>query len=226
MSHSSATAPLKALSLLATSGVAANAVLVLVRPLLGGPARTFDQSLTVAAAWLLLAGAGWAVLICAAAVLETLTAGRLQATTWICPTPVRRALLAGLGAALVTSTAGPGWAQVAPEGSTVRARNHAEATIGKQTSGPRIARSLPVPSRPTDRAGPRTVDVRAGDTLWGLVARRLPRPTSPGEIAHLVDLTHRRNHEVIGTDPDLIRPGQRLLLPPVPASHRHREEKS
>jgi nucleoid-associated protein YgaU len=45
-------------------------------------------------------------------------------------------------------------------------------------------------------------------------------------VTALVDHWHRTyaaNRQVVGTDPDLIHPGQRLVLPPT---DQHREENS
>lgn len=225
MQMASAAATPRILVLLAASLAASGALATALRPLLLVPAVGFDQLLTAGAAWLLLACAAWAVLICLATVVETLTAGRLRATAWVCPAPARRAVLTALGVVLASGSASPGWAERAPADLPVRAAGDA---------GP-----LPVPDRQagaTRRAG---VDVRPGDTLWGLAEQRLAPSASSGEIARLVERTHRLNREVVGPDPDLIRPGQRLLLPQLlsglaprlpprprfPAPHRHLEEK-
>lgn len=76
---------------------------------------------------------------------------------------------------------------------------------------------------PADRADPGEggaaprdpVLVAAGDTLWDLAAHRLP----PGSPTAAIDRSWRAwyaaNRRVVGPDPDLIRPGQRLLPPRV-----------
>lgn len=65
-------------------------------------------------------------------------------------------------------------------------------------------------------SGPTEVRVRPGDTLWDLAAALLP----PGAGDAAVDAAWRRlyhaNRGVVGDDPDLIRPGQRLALPAEP----------
>jgi nucleoid-associated protein YgaU len=56
------------------------------------------------------------------------------------------------------------------------------------------------------------VTVRRGDCLWDIAARRLAHPTS----AHVAAAWPRWwlvNRVVIGADPDLVRPGQRLRPP-------------
>lgn len=157
--------------------------------------QAYADLLAALAAWLLVGCAGWWLLICAAATLETISSGRVRATSWVgCPSSVRRLLLASVGVALVS--AGP---------------THADAT-----------QTLPVPARPlgatTDRQA--ALVVRPGDTLWRLASDRL-RPQAPaGEVAALVERLHHRNRQRIGPDPDLIQPGQRLIVPPVPLGLR------
>ena len=58
-----------------------------------------------------------------------------------------------------------------------------------------------------------TVVVRRGDTLWAIARARLGSRADVASTAHEVDRWHARNREVIGGDPDLIHPGQRLVPP-------------
>jgi hypothetical protein len=160
----------------------------------------YDALLLALAAWVLLGCAAWAVLIGIAAVVETTSAGRLPATAWVgCPRSLRRLLLAGLGVALVG--AGP-------------LQPSATASAGEP---------LPVPARPVgtvqaaNGADPLPgVLVRPGDSLWRIAERRLHSSASADEVVTLVHRLHQRNRGVIGPDPDLIRPGQRLAVPPRP----------
>ncbi len=56
--------------------------------------------------------------------------------------------------------------------------------------------------------------VRPGDTLWSIAHARLGRAASPAAVAALVDAIWRANSAAIGTgDPDLVRPGMRLVIP-------------
>lgn len=71
--------------------------------------------------------------------------------------------------------------------------------------GVRTPRSLP--------AG--EVTVRTGDTLWAIAARHLPPDASVVRIAEEWPRWYRANAEVIGADPDLIRPGERLRPAPI-----------
>lgn len=57
------------------------------------------------------------------------------------------------------------------------------------------------------------VVVRGGDTLWDIAARHLGPDASAADIAHEWPRWHAANRAVIGDDPDLLRPGERLLPP-------------
>jgi hypothetical protein len=171
---------------------------------------TFDLALGALASWLLLLCAAWAALLGLAALVEACTSGRVGALAWVgCPGPLRRALLAGLGVALAT-------------GSTPV---HADDAA---------SRGLPLPARPVGvhpdpqsrAAGPHIlVTVSPGDSLWGIASARLGPAASPGAVAGLVRRLHDRNRRTIGPDADLVHPGQRLVLPPLPRSqHGHHLE--
>ena len=58
-----------------------------------------------------------------------------------------------------------------------------------------------------------SVVVRSGDTLWAIARDRLGHDSDVATTAHAVDRWHDTNREVIGSDPDLIHPGQRLSPP-------------
>ena len=159
----------------------------------------FDALLVTVAEWLLLGCAVWAALVGLAVLVEAASHGRMRATTWVgCPRGVRRLLLGGLGVVLAASPA----PVLAAEGSPGR-------------PGSPAGRGLPVPARTTNRDDlpARRIEVRAGDCLWNLARSHLPSGASPARVASLADATYRRNRGVIGDDPDLVRPGQRLALP-------------
>jgi nucleoid-associated protein YgaU len=68
----------------------------------------------------------------------------------------------------------------------------------------------------TPRTGHAVVEdvvVRRGDTLWDIAARHLGPDASPAEVAAEWPRWHAANSAVIGPDPDLLLPGQRLLPP-------------
>lgn len=155
----------------------------------------FADLLERAATWVLLATLVWALLLVAAATVERVSHRRLPALEWVrCP-PVLRPLL--LGAA--------GLAVSLPGGAA-----HA-------------ADPLPVPTRPAGTSAPApeaapaprpaAVVVARGDSLWSLAHHRLGPGAEDARVALLVDRTHRLNRAVVGPDPDLIHPGQRLRFP-------------
>lgn len=159
----------------------------------------FSELITVPAHWLLVACAAWGALLCAAALVEVATSGRLRATSWVgCPPVLRRVLLAGLGAMLAVAP-GPATAFASP----------------REPSTP--ASTLPPPARTLGPTPPSTdrLRVRPGDTLWHLAVVRLSRGASAAEVCQAVERLHRRNSEVIGPDPDLLLPGQLLVVPPL-----------
>ncbi|WP_139017719.1 LysM peptidoglycan-binding domain-containing protein [Brachybacterium squillarum] len=82
----------------------------------------------------------------------------------------------------------------------------------------------PAPEEDTDTAvpgpedppaePPGTVVVDEGDTLWSLADELLgDGPESDAEIAAAWPVLYQHNHEVIGDDPDRLRPGQVLQVP-------------
>jgi resuscitation-promoting factor RpfA len=58
------------------------------------------------------------------------------------------------------------------------------------------------------------VTVQAGDSLWSLAAARLGPAATAGQIAAAWPGWYAANRHVIGDDPSLIFPGQRLRPPP------------
>ena len=176
----------------------------------------FGDLLVTGSTWTLALGGVWAALICAAAVVEVLSDGRLALTSRLgCPASARRALLAGLGVVLASGgavAAGPVSAAPAPWDSSRSGQRHeqGDGLADGQVSG------LPVPVRPLGSAGPvprQRVEVRPGDCLWRLTQEHAPTRASSQDVARLVARTYRANRRVIGPDPDLIQPGQRLRLP-------------
>ncbi|WP_141817906.1 LysM peptidoglycan-binding domain-containing protein [Ornithinimicrobium humiphilum] len=64
----------------------------------------------------------------------------------------------------------------------------------------------------------RTVVVRRGDSLWAIAARALGTDATDADVAAEWPRWWEANREVIGEDPDLIHPGQRLVAPPARGS--------
>ncbi len=160
------------------------------------------------------------------------------------PAGLRRALLALCGAALTSGLAAPALAgatavtdpetqpgplaglrlpervsvtQAVPFGATSRpdagragAVQPVAARPGRRTVQP-VAKAPDVtpPSRETN------VVVSPGDTLWGLAAQQLGPHSSIEETAAAWPAIYSLNRDLIGPDPDVLEPGQRLVLPPV-----------
>lgn len=61
-----------------------------------------------------------------------------------------------------------------------------------------------------------TVQVRPGDSLWSISQERLGPNAREGRIAQEAARIYALNRGRIGGDPNLIFPGQRLLVPPAP----------
>lgn len=77
---------------------------------------------------------------------------------------------------------------------------------------------LRLPDRPTvvSTARPVTehvVVVRPGDSLWAIARAHLGSHADVAGTARACDRWYQANRDVIGDDPDLIKPGQRLAAP-------------
>ncbi|MEV0289824.1 MULTISPECIES: LysM peptidoglycan-binding domain-containing protein [unclassified Kribbella] len=134
-----------------------------------------------------------------------------------------------------------------------RSQAGAPADSQPQTGGPAEARGrrgvagdgrvrVGVPDRPTAGAAVRYTDVRSGqpvrvprrvvvkpgDTLWSIAATELGPQATPQDIASRWPAWYAANRQLIGPDPDLIRPGQVLRIPPpatgnpVPPTHQEK----
>jgi nucleoid-associated protein YgaU len=161
----------------------------------------FDTLLTRGALVALALAAGWAVVMVVAVALEARTAGRVQiAERAGCPAVVRLWLL-GVFVALFATAAPAG----ADERGTAPADTATATTLDPALDG------LPLPDRVAG-APTRTVVVQPGDSLWRIARALLPDHASDRVIAALVDDLHAANRRTIGPDPDLLQPGQRLLV--------------
>jgi hypothetical protein len=94
-----------------------------------------------------------------------------------------------------------GWV---PEPPTVRAQP--DVRVLSPTPRP-VLRNRP-PHEP-----PGEVVVHRGDTLWSVAARHLGPGATDAEVARAWPAWFEANRAVIGDDPDLLRPGQRLRPP-------------
>ena len=164
------------------------------------------------AAWLFL---GWlacgTALVAAGALPGTLgrVAGRVSAR--VVPGAMRRLLSAALGVSL--AAAGTGGvatpAHALPAHPTASPQAAPTATTPPSSAG--LSPDLDWPLAVA--AGPRVVTVRSGDSLWAIAAADLPPHAGPPAISAAWPRWWSANRDVIGPDPDLLHPGQRLTAP-------------
>lgn len=95
----------------------------------------------------------------------------------------------------------PGWTPTVTRAEPVRA---APGEVGLVSTA-----AGALPSAGDEEA----VVVRRGDTLWGIAARHLGPHATDQDVAEAWPRWHAANRDVIGADPDLIRPGQLLVRP-------------
>ena len=166
--------------------------------------QPLDVALTEIAALALLGCAVWMWAATTAVVVEVL---RRRVATSPCqhvvPAGVRRVVLAACGVALAGGLAQPSYAG-GPQAHHPHVHHRPSALSG-----------LPLPDRAVvaPPAARRTVRVRPGDTLWSLAARDLPPGSPDALVAARWHAIYAANRALIGPDPDVITPGQRLRLP-------------
>ncbi len=170
---------------------------------------TFDAALVRLCAGLAVVVAGWMWLATVVTVICALR-GRGRYAVGV-PAPLRRAVLAACGVALT------GGLVVGPAHATP-GRPHED-----RVADPVVLAGLPLPDRatapspaqpPAPSPARTTVVVAPGDSLWAIAARSLGPDASAAEIDERWRRLHELNRAVIGPDPDLIRPAQRLEVLP------------
>ncbi len=130
----------------------------------------------------------------------------------------RRAVLVGCGVALASPAVAPA---LAASGSTDPRPGPAE-----DDAVTRLIAGLPLPDRTPGQllhraagAAPehreRVVTVRPGDSLWSIARRDVGAGATEAAVAERWPVLWARNAGVIGPDPDLLQPGQRIVLPPL-----------
>ncbi|GAA2146059.1 LysM peptidoglycan-binding domain-containing protein [Nocardioides koreensis] len=195
-----ATAVLGALACLLLPDVVAAHHAVTGRGVTGQP---FERLLEWSCAGVAAVGASWLWIL---TTLVTVEAARGEGRRPVrgVPAPLRRLVLAACGVALTGGLAAPALATPgemhqdhagAVSVSPVQGLPLPDRATGAVPGGGRMSRPGPAPSTPL-------MVVRVGDTLWDLAGE------SPAW--HRI---YELNRDVIGPDPDLIRPGQRLRLP-------------
>ncbi|HEX4698601.1 MAG TPA: hypothetical protein VH857_04465 [Actinomycetes bacterium] len=185
------------------------------------------------AAWALLTWlATWTAVVLVAVALGGVGSGVHRNAVARAPGAARRLAAVLLGASLTSTTLAtiPARAVDRPPVTVIRAG----PTIGAlplpdrpaspggwtpdRPAAPRHSKpSAPVhlvssPSR-ARQTGIGAVVVRRGDSLWDLAARHLGPDASAADIAAEWPRWYAANRQVIGQDPDLLRPGERLVPP-------------
>jgi hypothetical protein len=198
----------------------------------GDPEQALVTTLGLAA-WLVLA---WLALG-ALAVAGGRSAGTFGAfsrrlSTVLLPRLLRDGLSVALGLSVVVGSAGSAAAApVARPALALTATTATEATAvpsldrlppGSLTLAPLTAvpppvlapAATPAPRPSAGNEAPTEVVVHRGDCLWSVVARHLGATATDEQIARAWPDWYAANRGVIGSDPGLLLPGQRLLAPP------------
>lgn len=132
------------------------------------------------------------------------------------PVAVRRVVLVACGVALVGGLGAPAHA----DDSGTRSPLQGLPLPDRATTTTHVSQVFARAAAHRDRAATRwqrqraVVVVEPGDTLWAIARADLPAHAGDAAVARRVREVHQANHSVIGTDPDLIRPDQRLRMPP------------
>jgi len=215
------------------SGTSTVVGLVLVLRPEPGPARDvrepfdtlpLDQALADLAAVVLVACAAWGWLALTATVVEAWRGvSPARRRPWHPPAGVRRALLTACGVALTTTAAAPALATDA--GQAHHASHHPRARLGaalldglplpERAVAPSGSPARPAPASraPRPRVPVRRVLVKPGDCLWSIAALDLGPGASESAIDARWRAIYAANHTLIGPDPGLVEPGQRLRIP-------------
>lgn len=130
------------------------------------------------------------------------------------PRAWRRLVLAACGVALVGALGAPAHAGDGAGASPVEGLPLPDRATTTTYVSQVFAQAASHHDPPTRlRQQPAFVVVQPGDTLWAIARADLPADADAGAVATRVRDIHQANRAVIGTDPDLIRPDQRLRMP-------------
>jgi nucleoid-associated protein YgaU len=204
-------------------GASAGAAVVWhLRPDVSGAAGGPDADIVVGCAWAAWLAAGY---LCLAVAATAVSAARSR--RWLgrlAPPLIRRAVESAVSVGLLAAIVGPTVAAAAPprEPATVTSPRHPPGPALDWPGLSLLLPSPPVSHRPlsAEPRGRAPVVVRAGDTLWAIAARQLGPTATTREVAASWPRWYAANRQLIGADPALIRPGERLTPPPAPRSMR------
>ncbi len=192
----------------------------------------FEDLLVAVASAVLLLCAAWAWAVTTATIIE-LVSGRVPG-----PAPrglTRRLVLVACGAAVAAGVGSPALADGAhtePPGADRaivglplpdRAVGGPQARPAPQAAQPKQAAQAAQPPQSPQPAAARpaeppaaSITVRPGDSLWSIAAADLDPSADTEDIDAAWRELYAANREVIGSDPDLIRPGLDLEQPEQP----------
>ena len=170
--------------------------------------------------------AGCAVWLSLATVVITRDAarGRMSGHCGV-PRAWRRLVLTACGVALVGALSAPAQGEDGAGSSPVDGLPLPDRATTTTYVSRVFARAASHQGRPvaTSRQQSAVVVVRPGDTLWAIARAALPTGADDDAVAVRVRQIHQANRAVIGADPDLILPGQRLRMPrPQTIREEHR----
>ncbi|MBF4161877.1 LysM peptidoglycan-binding domain-containing protein [Nocardioides acrostichi] len=213
----------RGLALLGGSTAALAAVVTCAPPPHAPHTDRFDTVLVWMCSWALVACAVW-VWSCAIAVsVSVLRTGGVHRPRGV-PRGIHRLLVGTCGLALVGATVGVAMPATATPGGVHHDQEHQHAAARHQESqrdDGRLARPS-VATRPALGERPSVAVVRPGDSLWRITAARLGPDASDADIAAAWPRLYAANAVIVGADPDLISPGQRLRVPSL-LDHTSRE---
>jgi nucleoid-associated protein YgaU len=175
------------------------------------PVTTVDEALVEVCLVGLLAAVAWAWLATLCVVAEAWRGrpGRTRVST-----PLRRVVLLCCGVVLAAPVGAASGDEHPAPGPAMTGLPLPDRATGPAHRPPPDDSTNPHPRAPR---APRTAVVRAGDCLWHLAASDLPAGAPAARVTARWQAIYRLNAAAIGPDPDLIHPGQRLVLPPRPS---------
>ncbi len=160
----------------------------------------FVAALESLAALALLALCAWAGLVGALVLVAEHVGWAGRALHRVAPRLVRHVLVGGaVGAGLVVPAAAGA--------TSLDGLPYPE----RPTGGPALVQAPVAPARAVH--APAAHLVREGESLWTIAADHLPARADSDDVARAVRRWHAANRSVLGDDPDLIHPGQRLRPP-------------
>jgi hypothetical protein len=194
-------------------------------------ALPLDQLLGALAALVLAVVVAWLAVVTLAALAEVLFGCSSRLLRAVSPAVVRRTVLICCGVAVGTgSVLAPASAsEVAgdPVGPTSASAPPVERLLDGLRLPDRSPGRLPAPapartteSRPVPRPAAhaeRLHRVRPGECLWTIAASTLPAAATPSDVDRAWRAIYRRNQQLIGADPHLLRSGTLLHLPAATA---------